>query len=619
MRLACFLVVVLSGFLLACGSSGGGSEDVADTSGPDAVEVSPDVEEVSPDVKPDVCEAQCGGKECGDDGCGGQCGTCTAPATCDANGACVDECVALPSTWQAAGVVDTFATVDTDAAVEELCPDVSGDGLGDNALKAIAGLVNPEMAAVLADGLPAIAFEFVDLGDGADDSVFVNGFVGQLDLDSGVVLIDPASYDPGQCTPKVHLPATVDASGVLSAGPGDVPLIIPYEGLIIQATIQQARLTGHLVSTANGVTLSGGILAGVLAKAEVDAQLASLETQCGGAEPVSFCEYLPVLKDLLPTLLYDLDLDDDGENDAGSACMQFTLKPATIGGYLVPCEPQCNGRECGDDGCSGVCGACAAPESCDAAGQCVEDCADLPTAWAPAGAVDVFAAVAEAATVEAVCPDVSGDGVGDSALAALAGVVNPQIEAALADGSPSLLFELTDYESGADDSVALNGYLGELNLVSGDALLYPDSYDPGMCTPKVNLPATVDANGVVTAGPGDVAIVLPYEDLVLNVTVHDARITGQLASTAGGLALTDGVLAGVLTKADIDAQLANLAVACGVTEPPSFCEYLPMLTDLLPAVLYDLDLDDDGEYDAGSACMQFTLKPATITGYVPSL
>jgi hypothetical protein len=52
------------------------------------------------------CTPDCTGKECGDDGCGGSCGTCTPPATCTANicalptqccgspiGAFVGECV----------------------------------------------------------------------------------------------------------------------------------------------------------------------------------------------------------------------------------------------------------------------------------------------------------------------------------------------------------------------------------------------------------------------------------------------------------------------------------------------------------------------------------------------
>ncbi|MDD5032571.1 MAG: hypothetical protein PHC85_00415 [Candidatus Pacebacteria bacterium] len=35
------------------------------------------------------CTPNCTGKVCGSDGCGGSCGTCTSPATCDGSGQCV--------------------------------------------------------------------------------------------------------------------------------------------------------------------------------------------------------------------------------------------------------------------------------------------------------------------------------------------------------------------------------------------------------------------------------------------------------------------------------------------------------------------------------------------------
>jgi len=37
---------------------------------------------------------------------------------------------------------------------------------------------------------------------------------------------------------------------------------------------------------------------------------------------------------------------------------------------LCVCQPACNGKECGDDGCNGVCGICSKVESCEAS-QCI--------------------------------------------------------------------------------------------------------------------------------------------------------------------------------------------------------------------------------------------------------
>ncbi len=39
-----------------------------------------------------------------------------------------------------------------------------------------------------------------------------------------------------------------------------------------------------------------------------------------------------------------------------------------------PCEPSCAGKTCGSDGCGGSCGECAINESCDATGQCNDQC-----------------------------------------------------------------------------------------------------------------------------------------------------------------------------------------------------------------------------------------------------
>ncbi|MEK7644078.1 MAG: hypothetical protein AAB390_02125 [Patescibacteria group bacterium] len=40
----------------------------------------------------------------------------------------------------------------------------------------------------------------------------------------------------------------------------------------------------------------------------------------------------------------------------------------------APCVPQCTGKVCGDNGCGGVCGTCAAGTACNAAGACVAPC-----------------------------------------------------------------------------------------------------------------------------------------------------------------------------------------------------------------------------------------------------
>ena len=76
--------------LVAGCAGGGGAKDAAGL--PDVVETQaelaePDAAEAVPEV--DVCLPQCAGKVCGEDGCGGQCGTCAGKQDVCANGLCV--------------------------------------------------------------------------------------------------------------------------------------------------------------------------------------------------------------------------------------------------------------------------------------------------------------------------------------------------------------------------------------------------------------------------------------------------------------------------------------------------------------------------------------------------
>ena len=43
---------------------------------------------------------------------------------------------------------------------------------------------------------------------------------------------------------------------------------------------------------------------------------------------------------------------------------------STSHGSSASCAPSCAGKACGDDGCGGTCGTCAAGASCSSAGQC---------------------------------------------------------------------------------------------------------------------------------------------------------------------------------------------------------------------------------------------------------
>jgi hypothetical protein len=55
----------------------------------------------------------------------------------------------------------------------------------------------------------------------------------------------------------------------------------------------------------------------------------------------------------------------DGWTDFSNSMGPYTLEMSAV------CEPDCTGRECGDDGCLGSCGTCPYGERCDDSGTCV--------------------------------------------------------------------------------------------------------------------------------------------------------------------------------------------------------------------------------------------------------
>jgi hypothetical protein len=78
--------------------------------------------------------------------------------------------------------------------------------------------------------------------------------------------------------------------------------------------------------------------------------------------------------------------DDGDSRDNGVSCEEIAAysyfgpaAAATLMEYVQanPCEgdcdPACDGRECGNDGCGGACGSCEDGETCDVDGQCVHD------------------------------------------------------------------------------------------------------------------------------------------------------------------------------------------------------------------------------------------------------
>ncbi|MCK5805899.1 MAG: putative metal-binding motif-containing protein, partial [Lentisphaeria bacterium] len=84
-----------------------------------------------------------------------------------------------------------------------------------------------------------------------------------------------------------------------------------------------------------------------------------------------------------------LDNDCDGVTDPAALCDDLCsqvdcpdgMACDPITGECVPiCAEQCQGKECGPDGCGGSCGLCPSGEFCNRQGQCESGCVDACTA-----------------------------------------------------------------------------------------------------------------------------------------------------------------------------------------------------------------------------------------------
>jgi len=231
--------------------------------------------------------------------------------------------------------------------VADICPDFSGDGKGDNGLKALAAMINPELDTSISSGEMSLLFEFQNVGSFFNSSSLTLVFHEHAEPESAGgtnYLLDPESYN-AICSPMVSCSKSSITNGHLESGVGDVGLsahTLPLGEIDVEfpldLTLVDAQVTGDVVSGGQtGVTLINGVAAGILSKDSVEEWLGKVEEACNVPNPETFCSYVSVAKQFLP-MVFDLDLlpegAPDGFKDAASICMQFTLSPSTIVGYL---------------------------------------------------------------------------------------------------------------------------------------------------------------------------------------------------------------------------------------------------------------------------------------------
>jgi hypothetical protein len=271
-------------------------------------------------------------------------------------------------------------------------------------------------------------------------------------------------------------------------------------------------------------------------------------------------------------------------------------------------------------------------------GVCADPC-DWPTfkaalTWGPVGRVSAPQTPADAQIVKATCFDYTGDGLGDNGLKGLAGQINGPMATLVEGVTTVILLELagvTDFTTAA--AFPLNGLVTvgptDPSTPPTDFLVPESAYQTDICIPTIRFKDASITVGALAAGPWEFRLSLPISDgLVIDAPLLQARLKATLTDGAGtdGVAATEGVLGGVLTKQQIVTALAKLQASCDAAPAqakPDFCNYLKVAISAMN-LLFDLHQVGDGTYvaktkdlpgDAASICLMFTLSKARVVGF----
>ena len=368
-------------------------------------------------TRPDPCEGcepDCTGKVCGDDGCGGICGTCSGDTTCNASGRCVcsggltncsSSCVNTntdPSNCGGCGVTCGADEV-CDAGSCECVSDCTGRECGDDGCGGSCGTCTGGMTCdgsfqcTCPTGLDDCGGTCTDLssdrshcGDCATACTVGEG------CDDGECITD--------CTPDCTGRECGDDGCGSSCGECEVGLVCDVEGHCGCGDDALDCGDGVCVDPQTDPDNCGGC--GTVCGDDescVDGSCSCLpscgdrecgDDGCGGTCGTcgddrlcgsgGQCLCLGAL-DECDDECVDVRTDESNCGTCGHECLVYEQ---CLGGACTTDEPDggcvasCEGRECGDDGCEGSCGECGPEQLCAAGGQCLctnelTDCGDL--------------------------------------------------------------------------------------------------------------------------------------------------------------------------------------------------------------------------------------------------
>ena len=293
-------------------------------------------------VAPDEgCAPDCTGKECGDDGCGGSCGECDG-GECLEGGICED----LPCTSSKdCADLDQICDVDSGECVDCL---VSDDCAAEKFCEAMACLDDVcETGDRMCDGTDGLLC--------ADDG---SGYVVEMTCTATEYCEDGFCYEqacsPGEAYCDADSVIQCDAEGkdwLPAADCGESEMFC-FEGQCIDgACLPDAVFCSDKLTIATCNSEGTEYAGEPCPEGHFCAQAACKPWLCTPGDLLCQGNVSTVCDE------FGAGPVSGGENclDSGLLC---------IAGICTKCYPQCFGKECGDDGCGGTCGACDDGDNC---------------------------------------------------------------------------------------------------------------------------------------------------------------------------------------------------------------------------------------------------------------
>ena len=291
------------------------------------------------DCVEDPCAPDCDGRVCGDDGCGSSCGACRNDCT---------------------GVDDDPELCEDGICVQTCCPDCTGRACGDDGCGGLCGACAEGFHCDSGDCVEDPCVPSCDDGEGGTMDCGDNGCGGSCGACPNDC--DGVEDDPELCFEGVCMQTCCPLCDARVCGDDGCGGICGQCGLNETCTVEGTCEPICVVDCTDkdcGADGCGG--------------------SCGDCPEAEACSALGVCE---PACVADCTDKDCGDDGCGGECGDCDSdETCTLSGLCAPsCVPDCTDKDCGDDGCGATCGDCDNGETCTLSGlcapNCVPDCTD---------------------------------------------------------------------------------------------------------------------------------------------------------------------------------------------------------------------------------------------------